>query len=168
MDMKRILILVMSTLLVACAAEDEDIQSWMAEQERGMRGAVKPLPEVKPFPAVEYDADSLVEPFASSRIEPESRGTVTGGPDLERQREPLEAYPLESLTMVGVLMQDERVHALVKADQVLHQVRVGNYLGQNHGVVQSITEAEVTLNEIVEDINGDWVERTSRLLLQEQ
>lgn len=170
MTMKPLLILVCSFALVACSADEEDIQAWMVEQERGMVGGVQPLPEVQPFTSVAYSAELEVDPFASSRIEPESRAlaVVTGGPDLDRQREPLEAYPLESLNMVGVLMQPNLREALISVGGALHQVRTGNYLGQDHGVVTEIAEGTVTLKELVEDINGDWVERTSQLLLQER
>lgn len=164
---RPLLMLVCALALVACKSEQDDLRTWMAQQERGLKGNVKPLPEIKPFPAVAYGAEGLVEPFAGSRIEPEPRSSV-GGPDMNRPREPLEAYPLESLGMVGVLMQDTRIHGLVKVDQALYQVRVGNYMGQNHGVVTEIGDAEITIRELVEDINGDWVERTSRLLLQER
>ena len=133
-----------------------------------MRGSVKPLPEITPFPVVEYDANALVDPFAASRLEPETRAAASGGPDMNRRREPLEAFPLESLQMVGVLMQTGNVHALVKADNSLYQVRVGNYMGQNFGVVTNIVESQVVLKELVEDVNGDWVERTSKLQLQER
>ncbi|MBW7859883.1 MAG: pilus assembly protein PilP [Rhodocyclaceae bacterium] len=164
----RLLALLLCCTLAACSADNEDIQSWMAEQERGMTGGIRPLPEMKTFPSVAYDAESSVDPFSTSRIEPAARAQTVGGPDLNRRREPLEAYPLESLSMVGVLMQGEIVQALISVDKVLHQVRVGNYMGLDHGVVTGITETEVTLKELVEDINGDWVERTSSLLLQEQ
>jgi type IV pilus assembly protein PilP len=70
--------------------------------------------------------------------------------------------------MVGVLMQDKKVNALVKADRNLYQVKVGNYVGQNFGVVTDIAETEITLRELVEDVNGEWVERASKLLLQER
>lgn len=154
--------------LSGCMTEGDDIQSWMNEQTRSMRGNVEPLPEMQTFPVVSYSAMDEVDPFRSSRIEPETRAATTGGPDLNRQREPLEAYPLESIAMVGVLEQSGRKHALVRVDGSLHQVRVGNYMGQNHGVITEISDGAVSLTEIVEDMNGDWVERSSRLRLQER
>jgi type IV pilus assembly protein PilP len=87
---------------------------------------------------------------------------------MNRRREPLESYPLETLRMVGTLFQGKRVHALVQADKTLHQVKVGNYLGQNFGVVTKISEAEVALKELIQDAGGDWVERASTLQLQEK
>jgi len=131
-----------------------------------MAGAVKPLPEMKPYVAVSYDAIGL-DPFQTIRIEPETKAGTSGGPDLNRRREPLEAFPLESLQLVGVMTQNKKVHALVKADKNLYQVRVGNYVGQNFGLVTAISDSEIAVKELVEDLNGDWVERNSKLLLQE-
>lgn len=168
MGLKRLLLVVGCVTLAACSDDQEDVRAWMAEQERGMVGAVKPLPEMKTFPVVSYNAEGTVDPFAASRIAPAAREQATGGPDLTRRREPLEAYPLESLSMVGVLMQEDIVQALISVDNVLHQVRVGNYMGQDFGVVTEISETEVALKELVEDINGDWVERSRTLLLREQ
>lgn len=167
--MKRLALLCCSLALVACASEEEDLRVWMLAQERGMVGRVEPLPEVQPFPVVAYDAARFIDPFASSRVEPATMETAqTGGPDLDRRREPLEAYPLESLDMVGVLMRDDLTQALINAGGVLHQVRAGNYMGQDHGIVTSITAGEVTLVELVQDIEGNWVDRTSQLRLQER
>lgn len=167
-SMRHALVLSCCLMLIACSSEQDDIRGWMAEEEKGMRGTVKPLPEVKPFPVVDYDANDMIDPFAMARLEPETRKAAGNGPDLDRRREPLEAFPLESLQMVGVLMQSNSVNALVRVDKSLYQVKVGNYMGQNFGVVTSISETEMTLKELVEDVNGDWVERTSKLLLQER
>lgn len=87
---------------------------------------------------------------------------------MDRRKEPLEAYPLESLTMVGVLVQNQVMHALIRADKSLYQVKVGNYLGQDFGVITDIGDAEIKLTELVEDTDGDWVRRDRSLLLQEQ
>ena len=168
MGMTRLVLMMACLILAACSDDQEDIQAWMAEQERGMIGSVKPLPEMKTFPVVSYDAEGQIDPFAVSRIAPAAREQTSGGPDMNRRREPLEAYPLESLSMVGVLMQGDIVQALISVDNVLHQARAGNYMGQDFGVVTGITETEVALKELVEDTNGDWVERTRTLLLREQ
>ncbi|THF62968.1 pilus assembly protein PilP [Pseudothauera nasutitermitis] len=163
-------VLLAAALLAGCASEEENIQAWMAEQTKGMRGSVKPLPEIRPFPVVEYDAEALPTPFSTARLVPETRQSGGGAlrPDLDRRREPLEAYPLESLTMVGVLMRGKDADALIRVDNTIHQIRVGNHMGQNFGVVTEVTETEVILRELVEDVNGDWSERISSLLLQEQ
>lgn len=168
MSNARILVVALSLIVVGCADESDDLRSWMEQEASTMVGRIPPLPEIKPFPVVSYQQSDKVEPFAVSRIQPEARASSVGGPDLNRPREPLEGFPLESMNMVGTLMQSDRTHALITVSGRIHQVAVGNYLGQDHGMVTGITESEVTLNEVVEDMNGDWVERTSRLLLQER
>lgn len=157
--------------LAGCGGgEHEDLKQWMQSSTKDLRGKVPPLPEIKPFPVVAYEAADLTEPFNPKKLEPNKQQKAGGGlqPDMTRQREPLEAYPLESLKMVGTLMQSKKFHALVQADRALHQVRVGNYLGQNFGVITKVAEAEVTLKELVQDSSGDWTERTSTLQLQEK
>lgn len=165
--MKRLLAVMCCLLLAGCANDEENVQAWMNQQAQGMRGMVKPLPEIKPFPVVEYAADDLPSPFDPARLQPERRAGGALQPDLTRRREPLEAYPLESLQMVGVLQRKGVTEALVKADQRLHQVRVGNHMGQNFGVVTGIDPSGITLKELVQDVNGDWVERSTTLMLQE-
>ena len=89
-------------------------------------------------------------------------------PDMNRPREPLEAYPLESLKYVGVIVKNKIGYAIVQSDSSLFQVKTGNYMGQNFGVITKISETEVTLRELVQDAGGDWIERVSTLMLQEK
>ncbi|MFA9438852.1 pilus assembly protein PilP [Uliginosibacterium sp. sgz301328] len=163
------LILVGCALLAGCSNDDhQDIRNWMQDQAKDMRGRVPPLPTIKTFPVVDYDNGGLVDPFASSKLEPERRGGGKNRPDMNRRREPLEAYPLETLKMVGMMMSGGRPVALIQADKTIYQARVGNYLGQNFGVITKITDGEITLKELIEDSNGDWIERVSTMQLQEQ
>lgn len=170
--MKRVLTLAfLCSGLVACGAEDhQDLRSWMDQNTQGLKGQVKPLPEIKPSVIVAYEAVSLIDPFSQTKIEPERKkgGGGGAGPDLDRRKEPLEQYPLDSLAMVGVLQRGKVTYALIKADATLHRVRSGNYMGQNFGVITVIADDGVTLKEIVQDADGEWVERTSTLQLLEQ
>ena len=163
--MNRAAILGACVLLAGCAGgSEDDLQAWMNEQAKTMRGSVQALPELKPFPVVAYAGTQGDDPFRSARMEPERRASAGAlRPDMDRRRE-----PLESMQMVGILMQGRNTHALIKANNALHQVKVGNYMGQNFGVVTQITETEVTLRELVEDVYGDWVERITPLTLQER
>ncbi|MDY0071077.1 MAG: pilus assembly protein PilP [Thauera sp.] len=155
--------------LAACSGgEPDDIRSWMQQQAKGMRGAVKPLPEIRPFPLVEYLGAELDDPFRQGRMQVEKVANIALRPNLDRRKEPLEAYPLESLRMVGVLSQGGSNHALVNADQNLHQVRVGSYMGQDYGIVTAISDTAIHLRELIQDPQGDWVENERTLTLQEQ
>lgn len=89
-------------------------------------------------------------------------------PDFNRHKEPLESFPLESLKYVGVLLKAKASYAIILADGALHQVKLGNYMGQNFGVITKISESEVALRELIQDPGGQWVERVSTLQLQEK
>ena len=168
--MKRAAIFLACLGLAACGGEDhQDLRQWMKEATQDFKGRIPPLPEIKSFPMVAYEAGDQVDPYNASKIEPERKAGGGGiKPDLDRRKEPLEAYPLESLKMVGTLMMGKMVHALVQADKNLHQVKIGNYVGQNFGIITDIHETEVTLKELVPDSLGDYTERTSTLQLQEK
>lgn len=156
-------------LLTACSgADQEELRTWMQQETQGFRGQIPPLPQVKPYEPVPYDAAGLVDPFRPSKLLADQKQAGGGGvqPDLNRPREPLESYPLESIKYVGSLTKNRQTNAIVQVDGALHQVRAGNYMGQNFGVVTKISETEMTLRELVQDPAGDWVERTSTLHLQ--
>ena len=152
--------------LAGCGGEShQDLRVWMADQGKGARGRVDPLPQIKPYEPFTYNAFDLPDPFKPRKIEP-SKGGSKLAPDLTRRREPLEAYPLESLNMVGTLTKGKSTYALVRTpDKDVYQVSQGNYLGQNFGVIVGINDAEVRLKELVQDGSGDWTERTSALQL---
>lgn len=168
--MRRTAIVLACLGLAACAGEEhQDLRQWMKESTKDFKGRISPLPEIKSFPAVAYEAGGLLDPYDTAKIEPERKAGGGGlKPDLDRRKEPLEAYPLESLRMVGTLMKGKMVHALVQADKTLHQVKIGNYMGQNFGIITDISETEIKLKELVPDSLGDYMERTSTLQLQEK
>ncbi|MDR1853688.1 MAG: pilus assembly protein PilP [Azoarcus sp.] len=166
-----LVLLICGALVAGCADEQENIQQWMSEQAVGMRGAVKPIPEIKIYPVVDFAPADTLEPFNVARIEPAKPDKPKlNDPrlDPDRQREPLEAFPLESLKMVGVLRQGKEIHALIQADNALYQVHVGNFMGRNYGKVTAITDEALELQELIEDMNDGWVERISSLQLQER
>jgi type IV pilus assembly protein PilP len=168
--MRKIAVALASLWLVACSGGDhEDLRKWMNDASKDIKGAIPPLPEVNPYAAVPYDAGSLLDPFKPAKIEPEQKSGGGGmAPDVNRPREPLEAYSLESLKYVGVIVKNKTGYAIIHSDGSLFQVKTGNYMGQNFGVITNISEAEVTLRELVQDAAGDWIERVSTLMLQEK
>ncbi|MEN9356819.1 MAG: hypothetical protein RL695_990 [Pseudomonadota bacterium] len=159
-------------VLAGCAADEhQDLKQWMLDESKDLKGRIPPLPEIKPFPIVSYEAGDRIDAFSASKIEPDKKTSAAGGglqPDLSRFREPLESYPLESLEMVGVLKEKGRLTAVIRADKTVYMVHAGSYLGQNFGKITRITDGDVQIRELVQDANNDWVERTSSLQLQEQ
>jgi len=164
------ILIVAALALGACGGQThQDLRNWMAEQGKGAKGKLDPLPQVKPYEPFAYNAFDLPDPFKPRKIEP-AKGDSKLAPDLTRRKEPLEAYPLESLNMVGTLQKNSQVYALVRTpDKDLYQVRPGNHLGQNYGVILGVSDSEIKLKELVQDGAGDWTERSSSLqLLQPQ
>src|SRR5690348_6631181 len=155
-------------LLAGCGGQShQDLRDWMAEQGKGVRGKLDPLPQIKPYEPFAYNDFDLPDPFKPRKIEPVKSDTASKlAPDLNRRRQPLEAFPLESLSMVGTLEKGKTLYALVKTpERDIYQVRQGNHMGQNFGVVVGITDADIKLKELVQDGAGDWSEKSSTLNL---
>ena len=167
MNLKPTLIL-MALMLGACSGgEGDDLDKFIRESGNGLKGKVDPLPEVRPYESVEFNADgTLVAPFV-----PRKALNKVGGvqPNLDRPREPGESYPLESLKFVGSVSKAKQQRALLKTpDNMMLEVKVGEHVGQNFGLVTSITDSEIILKEIVQDeVSGDWIERQTSIILQE-
>ena len=165
----RIATVFVAALVVAgCGGEShQDLREWMREQGKGAQGKLEPLPQIRPYEPFAYNAFDLPDPFKPRKIEP-AKGAGGPAPDLARRREPLESFPLESLSMVGTLAKDKSIYALVRTpDKDIYQVRSGNFMGQNFGVITGISDTEIKLKELVQDSAGDWTERSSTLQLQQ-
>jgi len=152
--------------------EHEDLRQWMREAGKDLRGNIKPLPQVRPYEPLLYDADGLRSPFDVGRIASGGGGGSRGGgpaPDLNRPREPLEEFPLETMKFVGFFQDKKRLVAQVLVNNKTYDLRVGNYIGQNFGrVTQIVTEQNeemIVLKEVIQEPDGAWVERDSELHL---
>jgi len=162
-------------LAAGCSGDQHgDLKEELNQLTKDLRGRVDPLPQVKPYEPVPYTAEGQVDPFRPERIEVAQAGRATPSASAslideqkKRPSEPLEAFPLESITMLGTITQHKETFALVKAGPNLYRVKKGNYLGQNFGVITEIDEAQISLKELVQDSTGDWVERMSALQLVE-
>jgi type IV pilus assembly protein PilP len=161
-----------AALLAGCGGEEHgDLKQELASLTKDFRGQVPPLPQVKPYEPVPYTAEGQVDPFRPERIEiAQSRPSGSAGKLAEQEKrvkEPLEAFPLESIQMLGTITQEKETFALVKAGPNLYRVKKGNYMGQNFGVITAIDEGQIKLKELVQDGAGEWVERQSALQLLE-
>lgn len=164
--------------LSACeGSEHEEINKWMAEQRAVTKPQIEPIPEPKKFTPEVYSQEAAVEPFSNQKLtqalkrDAQQSGSASAAllaPELNRRKEPLEAYPLDSMTMVGSLMKKGNPVALLRVDNLLYQVKPGNYLGQNYGRITKVGESEVVLRELVQDAAGEWIERVATLQLQEK
>lgn len=168
--MRNELIIAVSGLLVTgCGEAHEDLRDFVKSSGNGLTVRVDPLPEVRAYEAVTYAAFEMPDPFQPRKIEAAKSQGSGLQPDLDRRKEPLEAFPLDNLKMVGTLYRNRVTYALVKTpDQTIYRVKTGNYLGQDFGIVADISDTSVQLKEIVQDGSGDWTERESSLLIQDE
>jgi len=169
--MRNLAIVTAVLFLAACGGDEhQDLKEELKVLTKDLRGRIEPLPVVKPYEPVPYKAFDLPDPFGPTKIElaiaaAAKNKVSTNSPDTKRPKEPLEAYPLESLKMVGTLSQKGVTYALVRADTSLYRVKAGNYLGQNFGIITGITDTQIDLKELMQDASGDWTERKSALQL---
>lgn len=174
--MKVLLIALSVVFMYGCGgAEHEELQQWMRDVSKDMTGKVPPLPQIRPYEPVAYNVEDMLEPFNTAKIEPEGkgrRGLAKGSgfqPDFEAREmrnSLMEKYPLESMRMIGFMNINNKAMAAIQVDQVVNQVKVGEYIGLDFGKITKITDQEITIQEIVEDSGGDWSERMNTLQLQ--
>ena len=174
--MKTLIIPTVMALLLLAGCGDSDVQevrTWMKEVDAQTKVKVPPLAEPKTFIPFAYARKDEQDPFNPNKLLAElAKMAAQGGgnglrPDTTRRKEFLETFPLDTIKMVGTIEKKGVIYAVLQVDRTVHQVVVGQHLGQNYGRITSIDENSVNLKEIVQDATGDWVERMSKLELQE-
>lgn len=159
---------VITLLVTACSNDVNDLHDFIATTKSASVGSVAPIPQFKPYESFTYSASDLRDPFvAQIDIEedaPESNDSLH--PKADRPKQHLEKFPLDTLSMVGTLEQNENSWGLIKDPQnVVHRVKLDNYLGQNEGRIVQITETKIYLVEIVPDGVGGYVERDASIAI---
>lgn len=166
-----ILLVVCAVLLTACGERQDDLNRYIAEVKERPATPIPPIPPVRTYTPYQYEGLTGRDPFRQSTsegAEQVAQTKNTGGPrpDLQRSREYLERFDLDTLLMVGTFNKETSEWALVQdPDGVVHRVSVGNYMGQNHGKVSSITNDEVQLSEFIADGVGGWLVREASIAL---
>lgn len=172
--MKRLIVCMSGAMLLAgCGGDIEELKQWMDQQRKEVKPTVQPLLPPKKFLPQPYESAAGVDPFSPQKLsvaikqeaaQPNSLLTA----EISRRKEPLEAFPLDSMAMVGSMTRDGKRFALLRVDNLYYNVKAGDYLGQNFGRITKISETDITLREVVQDAAGEWIERTSTLQLQEK
>lgn len=167
--MKKILLsMVILSALAGCSSEKNhsDISTWMEEQNKSIKGKIKELPPTKSFTKVAFEAKE--NPFEMKKpLSLQEMMKNKYAPDLNRQKEALEEFSLDNLKMVGSIIKDGKLFALIKdRNGIIHYVSKGNHMGQNFGEVVGLSESGIELEERVK--NGDeWVLTTAKIDLTE-
>ncbi len=165
------LMLAGALLLAGCGDSDvQEVRQWMKEVDATTRVAVKPLAEPKTFVPFAYASTGEPDPFNPNKLLTDRAAARPGtgvAPDTNRRKEFLEGFPLDTMKMVGTLQKGGAVYGLLQIDRTVYQVRAGQHLGQNFGLITAVTEDAVNVKELVQDAAGEWVERMSKLELQD-
>lgn len=167
--LKNGIILFASLLVVAaCGSDQDDLDQYINQIKARPGGRIEPLPEITPYAGFTYiaDAQGLRSPFRPDT--PQANATGGTRPDLDRSREYLESFPLDTLGMVGTLDIGGATYGLVQtADGLIHRVVPGNYMGQNDGRITRISESEIAVIEIISDGIGGYIERDAAVGLSD-
>ncbi|MCW9047302.1 MAG: pilus assembly protein PilP [Gammaproteobacteria bacterium] len=162
-------LLILSITLSACSQNNDDLTAYIEDTKSKHLGSVKPLPTFEPYKNFTYSAAELRDPFEAAfeaEIGQDNANENGLRPSANRPKEPLETYPLDTLRMVGILVQNENTWGLVKdPNNVVHRVQTGNYAGQNEGQIISVTEKQIDIIEIIPDGLGGYIERTASLAI---
>jgi type IV pilus assembly protein PilP len=157
--------------LAGCGDSDvQEVKQWMKQVDAETQPSVSPLQEPKTFIPFTYVAGDALDPFNANKLLVELAKTRAGNglaPDTNRRKEFLESFPLDAVKMVGTLEKDKVMYGLLQIERTVYQVKVGQHVGQNYGLITAVSDEAITVREIVQDAVGDWVERISKLELQE-
>lgn len=156
----------MLLILAGCGASNQDaLRDYIKAVKSRPETNIEPLPEVRPYSAFVYSADDLRDPFVKSNTGDLNNSLPADNgirPDIDRPREPLESFSLDSLKMIGTLSKQGIPYAIIMDKEgVVYRVGLGNYIGQNHGRIEKIEEDNITIKEILPNGVGGWQERES-------
>jgi len=171
--LKLIPLLGLATMLTACGGEMADLEQFISDTKSRHHGKVDPLPEFPPYETFAYTSRDIRNPFRPQTdvgaVLAQNETEYSGPrPEATRRREPLESYPVDSLKMVGLLQQQAQTWALVRDPEgTIHRVQPGNYAGQNHGKIVSVSETRIDIVELVPDGLSGWVNRDAQLAMAE-
>jgi type IV pilus assembly protein PilP len=171
MKLRALLLLLAPIAIFGCASDEhQDVKEWMREEAKSMKGKVPPLPEIKPFPVVAYETETMTQPFSPGKIITVEAVADKTAPDRTRLPQPLESFPLEDLKVMGVITNGAVPYALIltPAPNKPKHVRVGEYMGRSFGKITAITKDSVIIMETVKDANGAWVDQEKTLLVPQE
>jgi type IV pilus assembly protein PilP len=165
--------LLLGALLGGCGDSDQaEINSWMAETKASTKVSVEPISEPKTFIPFAYGVRDDTDPFDPDKLLAELARSANANPnplkpDDTRRKEYLETFPLDAMVMVGTINKGGVSYGLIQIDRAVHQVKSGQRIGQNYGLVTGVAETAINVKETVQDAGGEWIERMTKLELQE-
>lgn len=168
--LRLLLILLALGAMAGCTKGTADLHQWVAAQKAKKGAPMPPLPVIKTFETFLYKDQDKRDPF-SMPVSDQQKQAIANGPhpDQNRPRQPLEAYALDSLKMVGSIGTGKGMVALIQdPNKKIYRIHVNQYMGQNYGRVTDIQGNHVDLVELVPNGNGGWMERKASIALSTQ
>ncbi len=159
-----------SAMFTGCSADLSDIDQYVKQIKSHHTGNIEPLPQMKPYERFAYDPGNRRDPFLPDQgtLGLAGNSPASPPPDVHRNLEPLEEFPLDSLRMVGTLTTQGQTWALVRDGQgVVHRITLGNHLGKNYGEILAINDADIKIRERVPNGLGGWMMRDTSITLSE-
>lgn len=159
--MLRLPVAFLVLVLTACGGGMQDLEQYIAEVKERPGGRIEPLPQIKPYETFDYSVQNQRSPFVQDR--PNDAGPASGpAPIKNRNKEFLEQFPLDTLSMVGTLEREGKTYGLVQtSDGLVHRVLPGNYIGQNDGRIVSVSEGRIEIEELVSNGIGNFFKRSA-------
>jgi type IV pilus assembly protein PilP len=162
------------TLLVlsGCSkGSNEDLKTFISVNKERPPGKIEPLKQYPPYKPYSYSAQGLRSPFIPTAVmeqkilAPSSNVTPIFG----REKQPLESFGFNTLTMVGTVKKGSTLWALIRNPEgTIERVKVGYYLGKDNGRITEINNNVVDVIEIVTNGNDGWLERPNQISLKEK
>lgn len=163
---------VLAVLLSACTGNIDDLEKYIEAVKARPADPIEPIPPVKTYTPYEYEGLTGRDPFRQSLSEGSDDVRSTKGtgprPDFDRPKQYLERFELDTLSMVGTFSKEGFEWALLRDPEgVIHRVPIGDYIGKNHGKVVEISNAQISLSELISDGGGGWIVREASIALGE-
>lgn len=155
-------------LLGACSGgPDRDMKDFVRKVKEKKPGPLPSLPIFSSYKSFKYAASKLRSPFDSAMpVNMNKAVTNQKGPmpNLNRPKEPLESFSLDSLQMVGTLAREGTVYALIKDSKgLIYRVGIGSYIGKNYGQIEKVSSTGLDIKEWVLSSKGEWQTRNTSL-----
>lgn len=152
-------------VLSGCGSQENDVRQELDQMTKDVKGRIPPLPVVRPYEPFTYLATGVMDPFSPMKISAKFRNSGGPQPNMNRKREFLESFPLDTIKMVGAVKMDGVKNGVVMIDGMTYKVRVGSHMGQNMGQVVAVNDGSIVLKELLPEGDG-WVEKVTEVTLQ--
>lgn len=149
-----------------CSGNIDDLLAYIDQVKARPGGRIEPLPLIKPYETFTYRADNQRSPFVPDTAQVRKAPTTGPRPVANRNKEYLEQFPLDTLSMVGTLKRQGQTYGLVQTqDGLVHRVLPGNYIGQNDGRIVSVSNSDIDVEELLPDGLGSFFKRSAAISL---